>query len=83
MVEFDNRNSFVLFRNKSKPKPTSPDFSGTFTDDDGREFFLDAWSKDMKSGDKFLSGKKGNLKTKQSRPATVEPRNEMSDDVPF
>lgn len=85
MADYDNRNTFVLFRNKNKSKPTSPDFSGTFTDDDGREYFFDAWSKEPKGGgEKFLSGKRGNLKTKQATPA---PRREtaqsLDDEMPF
>ena len=87
MAEYKNKpNTFVLFRNKNKTKETSPDFSGTFVDDDGREFFLDAWSTDPKSGgEKFLSGKRGNLRTKSSG-STPSPKKEnsaMSDDIPF
>jgi hypothetical protein len=87
MAEYEIKpNTFVLFRNKTKPKETSPDFSGTYYDDNCVPHFLDAWSKEKKSDkEKFLGGKRGNPKTKVGgvsttpRPATKD----MNDEVPF
>ena len=80
-------NTFVLFRNKSKTKDTSPDFSGTYYDDDCKPHFLDAWSKSMKGNEeKFLSGKRGNQKTKSSGAASPGLRaaaKRLDDEVPF
>ena len=42
MAEYDNRNTFTLFRNSRKQKDTHPDFNGTFTDADGRNAGEDA-----------------------------------------
>lgn len=86
MPEFDNRNRFTLFRNKRKEKPEHADFNGTFTDEDGNEYYMDAWSKTPKGnpeGEKFLSGLV-KLKKKQGETVTkVSQTRVMSDDIPF
>lgn len=88
MAEYDNKNRFALFRNKEKRNPNGPDFSGTFTDSEGREYFIDAWSQTPKNGgEKFLSG---NVKLKDQRrdvPQRAAPKREMAnaldDEMPF
>lgn len=87
MAEYDNRNRFTLFRNtKKREGKNDPDFRGTFTDEHGREFWMDAWATTPKSGgDKFLSGP---VKLKEERKATSAPtpppkRVELEDEVPF
>lgn len=88
MTEYDNRNSFVLFRNGKKTKDTHPDFTGTFTDESGKEYFADAWSKTPKSGgEKFLSGRM-KLKKKTEGEGKRPPSPPKSppvqdDDIPF
>jgi len=82
MAEYDNRNTFTLFRNSRKSKDTHPDFNGTFTDASGREYYIDAWSKTPKNGgDKFLSGKV-KLKEGAGKPA-AQPTASLDDAVPF
>lgn len=83
MAEFDNRNSFVLFRNKRKENEKHADFNGTFTDEDGNEFYMDAWTKNPKNpdGEKFLKGTVKRKKAKTDAPQTRAPA--LNDDMPF
>jgi uncharacterized protein (DUF736 family) len=83
MAEYDNRNTFTLFRNTRKQKDTHPDFNGTFTDEDGNEYYMDAWSKSPKNGgEKFLSGKM-KLKAQPAKPAARAAAPAMNDEIPF
>lgn len=86
MAEYDNKNTFTLFRNNKKREgKNDADFNGTFTDADGNEYWLNAWSKTPKSGgDKFLSGsvRAKNPESVRSQPKTQQ-RAEMDDEVPF
>lgn len=86
-------NSFSLFKNDKKEKDSHPDYKGSFVDDQGREYFCDAWIKEGKSG-KFMSGRV-KLKDKQRgqstppaqahSPAPVAPQSTAtaSSDIPF
>lgn len=56
MPTYDNKNSFVLFQNRSV-NPKAPNFSGTYTDQNGKEWEIIAWTKTSKNGNEFLSGK--------------------------
>lgn len=82
MAEYDNRNTFTLFRNTRKEKETHADFNGTFTDENGNEYYLNAWSKTPKNGgDKFLSG---TVKRKEAaRAAAPAPAKALDDAIPF
>lgn len=66
MPEYDKRNTGVLFKNDRKSKDTHPDYTGSYTDGDGNEYFLDAWIKDGQKG-KFMR-LKTKLKDKQPEP---------------
>lgn len=58
MSQYDNRNRFVLFKNDDKKEDKDPDYSGTFTDEDNQEYFIDGWIGESKtSGKKMLSGR--------------------------
>ncbi len=85
MAEYDNRNTFSLFRNNRKQKDTHPDFNGTFTDADGREYYIDAWSKTPKNGgEKFLSGRvKPKDQAGAAKPAPRAAAPALDDSVPF
>lgn len=84
MAEYDNRLRFTLFRNKKKTSPNHADFNGTFTDEDGREYYMDAWSKEPKSGgEKFLSGVV-KLKAAAGEVASAPKKKEVvGDEIPF
>ena len=55
MPEYSNENSGVLFKNARKETDKQPDYTGSYTDGDGREFWLSAWIKTDKKGGKFMS----------------------------
>lgn len=80
-MEYDRRNSFILSRNERKEKDTHPDFTGSLTDENGREFWLNAWVKESK-GRKFFSG---SIKPKDGKPAGAsgDLRVQLDDEVPF
>lgn len=85
MAEYDNRNRFVLFRNnKKRDGKKDADFNGTFTDENGREFWINAWSTTpANGGEKFLSGSI-RLKDKQNdAPQRMAKKAELEDEVPF
>ena len=83
MTEYDNTNRGVLFRNMKKQNDNHPDHTGTINVD-GVEFWLSAWVKESKSGNKFFS-----LSVKQKEPvgdgkdSTYIPTADIDDDIPF
>lgn len=87
MAEYDNRNRFTLFRNtKKREGKQDADFNGTFTDEGGREYWINAWTTTPKNGgDKFLSG---SVKPKENVQSAPPPRQQaaspgLDDDLPF
>lgn len=79
MPEYDNKNSGVLFKNKSKNTDKHPDYRGTYTDGHGNEFWLSAWIKESKSGEKFMS-----LSTQpKDAQKTAGEENQATEDAPF
>ena len=86
MAEYDNTNRFTLFRNNRKRDgKKDADFNGTFTDQDGKEYWMNAWSTQPKNGgEKFLSG---SIRLKEAQndapPVREQKRVQLDDDVPF
>lgn len=81
MADYDNRNTFILFVNDKKGNDKAPDRSGTFTDAEGVEYYMDGWIKLGKNGP-FLSGKvkpKDAAKTKPAAKAAPT----LDEDLPF
>lgn len=87
MAEYDNRNTFTLFRNTRKEKDTHADFNGTFTDENGVEYWMNAWAKTPKSGgDKFLSGtlkRKTTAEAPAPKPMPKLVPKGLDDEIPF
>lgn len=88
MAEYDNRNRFTLFRNtKKREGKQDADFNGTFTDENGREYWINAWSTTPKNGgDKFLSGSVRLKESRQEAPRrqpAPQRQDDLSDDIPF
>ncbi len=54
MTDFDNTNRGVLFKNSRKTTDKHPDYTGSINVG-GKEFYLDAWIKESKKGEKFMS----------------------------
>ena len=52
--QYDNTNRGVLFKNDRKQSNNHPDYKGNLNVD-GKEYWLDAWVKESKAGNKFFS----------------------------
>ena len=82
MSEYDNRNTFILFVNDKKGNEKAPDRSGTFTDANGVEYYMDGWIKQGAKGP-FLSGR---MKPKDAKVNVQQPRQKPAPDdesLPF
>jgi uncharacterized protein (DUF736 family) len=80
MPEYDKRNSGALFKNKRKETDKHPDYTGSYTDGDGREFWLSAWIKKSKAGETFMSL---STKPKEAKAQEPEPANDYDHGEPF
>lgn len=86
MAEYDNRNTFTLFRNNRKREgKNDADFNGTFTDKEGREYWVNAWTKSPKNGgEKFLSGSMRPKDAERPSAPKSAPKSEpLEDEIPF
>lgn len=54
MKDYDNTNTGVLFPNVDK-EGNQPDVRGSFTDENGKEFWIAGWNKKSKKGGKYIS----------------------------
>jgi hypothetical protein len=82
MTTYDNTNRGVLFSERDKKtKDDDRDYSGTLNVE-GREFWLSAWIRTSKKGNKFLSlsVKPKEEKTSSSRGSVKRDRD---DEIPF
>ena len=76
-------NSFSLFKNEQKTEDKQPDYSGTMTDEKGKQFRISAWVNEAKStGKKYLGGLISEMQPVQTKPVTP-PSAEANDDLPF
>ena len=92
--QFDNRNRFVLFKNDRKTEERHPDYTGSFVDESGAEYFCDAWIKKSAKGS-FMSGRVKPKKPKveqsmydDAAERTLNARrgslkDQIDDDIPF
>jgi uncharacterized protein (DUF736 family) len=78
MADYDNKNTWTLFKNDRKTDDKHPDYTGTLNVD-GVEYFMDAWLKESKAGKKFFSGK---IKMK-GQPAPRQVAANDLDEIPF
>ena len=53
-MAYDNTNSGALFKNADKQSDNHPDYRGQINVD-GKEFWLSAWLKTSKKGEKYMS----------------------------
>jgi uncharacterized protein (DUF736 family) len=82
MPEYDNKNSGILFKNDRKTEDKHPDYTGSYTDCEGRECFLDGWIKQGKSGKKFIS-LRTKVKTAKKQESAPAPAPTDGEDSPF
>jgi hypothetical protein len=79
MAEYDNTNTFALFKNDKGDNPKRPDYTGN-ANVDGIEFRISGWIRESAKG-KFISG---SVQLKDNNSAgTNKPVNEDDGDVPF
>lgn len=64
-MDYDDKNTFILFYEADKKTEKSPDLTGTFTDGNGKKWRIAAWHRSSKSGKEFLSGKVSELQPKE------------------
>jgi len=64
-MEYDDKNTFILFYETDKKTDKSPDLSGKLTDEHGKEWRIAAWHRSSKNGKEFLSGKVDEFKPKE------------------
>ena len=57
MAEYDNSNTFALFKNQKDGNENRPDYTGSLTLPGGKEMRMAAWIRESKSGLKYLSGR--------------------------
>lgn len=84
MAEYSNENSGALFRNDRKEKDSHPDHKGTLNVD-GVEYWLSAWVKTSKKGQKFFSlsvKPKEERQEKREAPSSAG-ASDPNDDIPF
>ena len=86
-MQYDNTNSGALFKN-AKEKETQPDYRGTINVN-GTDFWLSAWIKASKKGDKYMSL---SVQPKEGQTAKTPPPSgkaiasvpaDFQDDIPF
>ncbi len=83
-MSYDNTNKGALFKNSDKDSDSHPDYRGNINVG-GREFWLSAWIKTSKKGDKYMSL---SVKPKEDRAPQQQGRGRgqdpgFADDQPF
>jgi hypothetical protein len=93
MTEYDNRDSGALFKNDKRGNEKAPDYTGEYTDQDGKKRRVAAWVRKSKKGVSYMSLKFSDMQQQQPRDypsdfgATDDkPKEEpemVYDDIPF
>jgi hypothetical protein len=78
---FDNTNTGVLFKNTDRQSEQSPNYRGSL-DVNGESFWLNAWPKTSKKGERYMS-----LSIKPKNSDAAQPKKSRSEDfndsIPF
>lgn len=86
MPDFDNTNRGALFKNKDKKAENHPDYKGQINVS-GIEYWVSAWLKESKAGEKYMSLSVVPKDTRDSRKEANRPASGASrdadSDVPF
>jgi uncharacterized protein (DUF736 family) len=78
-MDYDNNLSGALFKNARKESERQPDYKGS-CEIDGSEYWISAWIKESKKGEKFMSLA---FSPKEEVARKPEPVSTIDDDVPF
>jgi hypothetical protein len=83
--EYDNRNTWVLFKNDKGDNPKRPDYTGTEIDANGAEHKIAGWIRESAKGTKFISGTRQPKEEEQSKPSPKQAQSfdDLESDVPF
>lgn len=83
-MEYDNTNTFAMFKNKNKEEGSKqPDYRGTMNID-GVEKEIAAWIRVSGKGEKFMSGKVSEPYKKDGQPEQKNTKQAIDDtDIPF
>ena len=81
MSDYDNTNRGSLFKNGKKESEKHPDYTGK-VNVGGEDFYLSAWIKESKSGEKYMSLSVKAIEQK-GEPKKAKPVAELDGDVPF
>ena len=82
-TNYDNKLSGALFKNDKGDNPNRPDYKGSFTDENGKDFWVSAWVKKSKDGSQFLSM---SMQPKEVKPKEHTPKQEYEQEgegLPF
>lgn len=85
MAEYDNNNTFALFKNDKQGNEKRPDYTGTITVN-GEEMRMSAWIRESKTGNKFMSGQIQPKRESNGANLNHEPPrdfDDMEDEMPF
>ena len=85
MAEYDNNNTFALFKNDKQGNEKRPDYTGTITVN-GEEMRMSAWIRESKTGNKFMSGQIQLKRESNGANLNHEPPtsfDDMEDEMPF
>ena len=77
--DFDNTNSGALFKNEDKSDEKMPDYKGSLNVD-GKDFWLAAWIKTSKKGQKYMSL---SIQSKDKQERVAQGKKEVDEDIPF
>ncbi len=75
----------ALFKNSRKEKENHPDYRGDGKDEQGREYWINGWTKRDKNGNAYLSVSLQDKQDQQVRQTTAAPAQADGghDDLPF
>lgn len=77
--EYDNELRGVLFKNNKRTEDRQPQYTGN-VQVEGREYWLSAWVKESKQGNKFFSL---SLTPKDQKVVQSAPQDVSDDEIPF
>ena len=79
-MAYDAKDEGALFKNDRKQSDKHPDYTGSWVDSTGKEFYLSAWVNESGSGKKYMKLKLGSPKDEKPA-AQATPFANASDDL--
>ncbi len=82
MSDYDDTNTWVLFKADKQGNENRPDYTGKINIE-GRELRLAAWVKTSKSGKKFFSGRVSEFQQQKPQEPAQQKQDDFDDSIPF